>query len=71
MRYLQPVTSSCVAAIGYDGAAGVVYVEFIDSGTYAYWPVPDDVWRGFLAADSKGTFVNEVLKQPRYQFRKA
>jgi hypothetical protein len=47
-----------------------LYVEYIESGVYAYWPVEEPVWQAFLAADSKGTFVNEVLKQPRYRFRK-
>jgi hypothetical protein len=67
---MQQVESSCVAAIGYDHGAQEVYVEFIGSGTYAYRPAPDSVWQAFLAADSKGTFVNEVLKQPEYRFRK-
>jgi hypothetical protein len=68
---MQPVTSSWVAAIGYDDAALEVYVELIENGTYAYWPAPASVWKGFQAADSKGTFVNEVLKQPPYRYRKA
>ena len=66
---MQPVTSSWVAAIGYDDAALEVYVELIESATYAYWPAPASVWQAFQAADSKGTFVNEVLKQPEYSFR--
>jgi hypothetical protein len=70
MPRMLPVTSSCVASIGYDRRMHELYVEFIDSGTYAYWPVEEPVWQAFLAADSKGTFVNEVLKQPRYRFRK-
>ena len=68
---MQPVTSSWVAAIGYDDAALEVHVELIESDTYAYWPAPASVWQAFLAAESKGTFVNEVLKQPPYRFRKA
>jgi hypothetical protein len=68
---MQPVTSSWVAAIGYDEAALEVYVEVIENGTYAYWPAAAAVWQAFQAADSKGTFVNEVLKQPPYRFRKA
>ncbi len=32
---MQPVTSSWVAAIGYDDAALEVYVELIENGTYA------------------------------------
>ena len=66
---MQPVTSSWVAAIGYDDAALEVYVELIENGTYAYWPVLASVWQAFQAADSKGTFVNDVLKQPPYRYR--
>jgi KTSC domain len=68
---MLPVTSSCVASIGYDRRVQELYVEFIESGTYAYWPVEEPVWQAFLAANSKGTFVNEVLKQARYRARKA
>jgi hypothetical protein len=67
---LRPVVSSAVAAIGYDAAAQEAYVEFIDSGIYAYERVPPPVWRAFQGADSKGGFVNEVLK-PYFSCRQA
>jgi ADP-ribosylglycohydrolase len=62
--------SRAVAAIGYDEAAQEAYVEFIDSGVYVYERVPPVVWRAFEAADSKGGFVNAVLK-PHFGFREA
>ncbi len=68
MPRMQPVESSWVAAIGYDPSASEVYVELLASGTYVYRPVPPSVWRAFAAAESKGSFVNEVLK-PEYDFR--
>ncbi len=67
---LRPVESSCVARLDYDPNAEEVYVEFHDSGLYAYRGVPPHVYEEFLAADSKGTFVNEEIK-PRYPYRKA
>jgi len=67
---LRPVDSSCVARVGYDPDAEEVYVEFHDSGLYAYRGVSAHVYEEFLAADSKGTFVNEAIK-PRYPHRKA
>jgi hypothetical protein len=70
MPKMQPVESSWVAAIGYDRGAQEVYVELIEGGVYAYRPVPATIWRDFEAADSKGTFVNDVLK-PGYACRKA
>ena len=36
---------------------------------YDYFDVPEEVYRDFLAADSKGQFVNFVIK-PRYRFEK-
>jgi hypothetical protein len=67
---MHPVESSCIAKIGYDREAEEVYVEFHDSGVYAYRGVPLGVYEEFQRAESKGTFVNEVIK-PRYSFRKA
>ena len=65
---MQPVDSSWVAAIGYQEEAREVRVSLIDGGAYAYESVPPDVWRRFVAAESKGIFVNEVLK-PNYGVR--
>jgi hypothetical protein len=55
--------------VGYDADAEEAYVEFHGSGLYAYRGVSPRVYEEFVAADSKGTFVNEVIK-PRYPFRK-
>jgi hypothetical protein len=66
---MHAVDSSCVARIGYDPAAEEVYVEFHDSGLYAYEGVPAHVYEEFDRAESKGTFVNEAIK-PRYPFRR-
>jgi hypothetical protein len=62
MPRMQAVTSSWVAAIGYDDDAHSVHVELIDGGAYSYEQVPQVIWRAFQAADSKGRFVNAVLK---------
>ncbi len=70
MPEMHAVESSWVAAIGYDTAKQEAYVELIEGGRYAYLGVPAEVWRDFLAAESKGTFVNLVLK-PGYDFRHA
>jgi hypothetical protein len=69
MPEMKPVESSWVAAIGYEESAREVHVALLDATAYAYKSVPPDVWQRFLTADSKGTFVNEVLK-PRYEVRK-
>jgi hypothetical protein len=64
---MHRVKSSWVAAIGYDEETGDVHVELIEGGRYVYMGVSRGVWRAFIAAESKGTFVNEVLKE--YRFR--
>jgi hypothetical protein len=66
---MYPVDSSCVAKIGYDPVAEEAYVEFHDSGLYAYRDVPSRVYEKFADAGSKGTFFNEEIK-PRYPSRK-
>jgi hypothetical protein len=62
MPQMQAVTSSWIAAIGYGADGQAVYVELIDGGTYVYEQVPRVIWQAFTAADSKGRFVNAVLK---------
>ena len=66
---MHSVDSTCVAKLGYDEAAEEVLVEFHDSGLYGYRLVPPDVYAEFEQAESKGTFLNEVIK-PGYPVRK-
>jgi hypothetical protein len=70
MLRMRSVESSCVAAAGYEAGREEVYVEYVDGDTYAYAPVPHVIWRAFQAADSKGRFVNTVLK-PNFPYRRA
>jgi KTSC domain len=66
---MHSVDSTCVARLGYDEAAEEVLVEFHDSGLYGYRSVPPEVYTGFDLAESKGTFLNELIK-PGYPARK-
>jgi KTSC domain len=66
---MHPVDSSAIARIGYDAETGKACVEFHDSSVYAYGGVPPSVFEEFARADSKGTFLNTVIK-PRYPARK-
>ncbi len=65
---MHPVESSAVARIGYDAEAEEAYVEYLEGDLYAYEGVPVDVFEQLANADSKGTFVNAVIK--RYPFRR-
>jgi hypothetical protein len=68
MPEMHRVESSWIAAIGYDEQRREAHVELSEGSLYAYLGVSPAVWRDFAAAESKGTFVNEVLK-PGYRFR--
>jgi KTSC domain len=65
---MHSVESSAVARIGYDAKAEEAYVEYLGGDLYAYRGVPSDVFEELANADSKGTFVNAVIK--RYPFRR-
>lgn len=65
---MHPVESSAVARIGYDPEAKEAFVEYLGGDLYAYEGVPVDVFEGLANAESKGTFVNVVIKE--YPFRK-
>jgi hypothetical protein len=65
---LKPVESGAIAAMGYDEDAEELYVQFVDGGTYAYGGVPEMVYRILLNADSKGAYLNKVIK-PTYPSR--
>jgi hypothetical protein len=56
------MTSSSIAAAGYDYDRQTLRVRFIGGATYDYLHVPEDVFEGLLDASSKGRFVNWHIK---------
>lgn len=67
---MQSVSSSNLAAIGYDYDTATLRVEFIKSGLYEYYGVSTDVYDGFLGASSKGTYFDQFIKKGGYTFSK-
>ena len=64
------VDSSNVEAIGYDAETRELHVRFVKSGeTYVYYGVEEWVFEDFKRSDSKGTFLNTVIKV-KYNFGK-
>jgi hypothetical protein len=57
-----PVNSNNVAAIGYCDVCRVLQVDFSNRKRYRYLDVPSQVFDSFLAAPSKGRFLNSVIK---------
>ena len=62
----RSVTSSVIAAVGYDPACRILEVEFRYGGIYRYGEVADNVYREFLAAESHGTYFNAAIRD-RYE----
>ena len=56
------VASSNVKAVGYDEPAQTLEVEFLNGRVYQYYGVPGDMHSRFMAAPSKGQFLNTYIK---------
>ena len=57
-----PVESSNLDAVAYDAENKRTLVWFKNGGLYAYNNVPQETYEQFLAAESKGEFLNAELK---------
>lgn len=56
------VDSTNIEAIGYDEAAEELHVRFLGGGLYIYNGVPQSVFDDFIAAPSKGSFLNREIR---------
>lgn len=65
-----PVTSKNIQSIGYDADSHTLEVEFNSGGVYQYSSVPQEVYEGFIGADSKGRYFSANIKGV-YSFSKA
>jgi hypothetical protein len=64
-----PVSSSNIAAIGYDEDSQVLEIEFNDGSVYQYSGVPRSEYDGIMNADSRGKYVNANVRK-RYPYVK-
>jgi hypothetical protein len=58
----EPVTSSVIAAIGYDPQFQWLEVELKSGALHLYREVPAHVHQAFMAALSKGSFYNQRIR---------
>ncbi len=66
-----PVDSSSIASIGYAPQERVLELEFRQSGeVYRYFDVPADEYGAFLAAESKGAYLNQHFKPRGYRYQR-
>ncbi len=60
---MQPVKSSLLNKVGYDPETKVLAVQMnYSSDVYLYQDVPQSVFDGLLAADSKGSYYVKNIK---------
>jgi len=63
------VNSTSIASIGYDPRKGELEIEFRDSGdVYRYFEVQSTEHANFMAAESKGTYLNQVFKPKGHRY---
>lgn len=61
MAKLVSVESSMIQAVGYDAKTRTLEVVFNSGQTYCYEDVPPKVYKGLLAADSKGRYMRAEI----------
>ena len=61
------VTSSNISEIGYEGTT--LYVRFHHGGLYAYYNVPEFVYRNLMSAPSHGKYLAQFVKGT-YQYQR-
>lgn len=69
MEYV-PVSSSAIAAIGYDEGQAILGVKLVAGAEYHYYGVPRDVYDGCITATSVGQYYNSYVKAGGYSFEK-
>jgi hypothetical protein len=57
-----PSESSAIASVGCGDASTALDVTFKGGALYRYFGVPRPVYDAFVAAKSKGTFLNQCIK---------
>lgn len=58
----QPVTSSNIASIGYDGGSETLEIEFLNGSIYQYFGIPEHIHNGLMTADSHGQYLAQNIK---------
>ena len=65
----QAVESESIASIGYNVSRNELEIEFRESGSvYRYFGVSPEEYIEFMAAESKGTYLNQVLKARHHRY---
>ncbi len=63
------VVSSNINSIGYDPESSTLEVEFINSGTYQYYGVPEDIYLKLRSSASIGKFFHDHIKNGGFDYK--
>jgi hypothetical protein len=63
------VSSSNIAAIGYDSDRQVLRVAFLSGAIYEYYGIPEYLYEGLMNASSHGSYLNAYIKTPNYSYK--
>lgn len=69
MTYTR-VSSSNIAAVGYESSTSTLGVQFLNGSEYHYNNVPSHHHSGLLNASSVGSYFDEHIKKGGYSYRK-
>lgn len=70
MPEMQPVSSSNIAAVGYDAVNQSVFVQFLNGSTYEYKGVSEQEFENLRTAPSVGSYLNRNFKNV-YPYQRA
>jgi len=63
MPEMTPVSSSHLAAVGYDAEARELTIEFTDGNTYTYAGIEAQLYEDLMSASSPGSFFWRYIRQ--------
>ncbi len=63
------VESSNLKSVGFDPKAKMLEIEFLNSGVYRYFDVPESVHTALMKAESKGKFFQTNIRN-KFRFER-
>ncbi len=63
-----PVSSTCLASVGYEAGQEILELEFVHGHIYRYSGVPARVHRALMAATSHGTYYAHHIRDAGYAY---
>ena len=71
LEWVLIMSSSLISIMRYNSDSRTLTVVYRHGkGTYRYFEVPQEEWAAFQAAESKGTYLNQIFKARNYRYKK-